>query len=119
MSPFAGHSLIKWTIKLNVIIWVANVIVFVILSLIDYNATVLQAFFTKALFLETGIIFLVGGILTFSSSVLPSKAREYISKSEEHWSIDTLKTAEKKANKYLLLAVILFIQSIIISFLGY
>ncbi|HUK84744.1 MAG TPA: hypothetical protein VLU95_02670 [Candidatus Acidoferrum sp.] len=119
MSRFAMNSLIKWTIKLNVIIWIANVIIFVILTLIDRNATVLQTFFTKASFLETGITLLVGGILTFSSSVLPSKAREYISKSEEHWSIDTLKIAEKKANKYLLLAVILFIQSIIISFLGY
>ncbi len=73
----------------------------------------MPAYFSKVSFLETGITFLVGGIIAFSSSVLPSKAREYISKSEEHWSIDTLKTGEKRANKYLLLAIILFIQSII------
>ncbi len=119
MSRFAGHSLLKWMIKLNVIVWVANCLIFVILTLVDHNAMLLQAFFTKASFLETGITFLVGGVLTFSSSVLPSKAREYISKSEEHWSIDTLRIAEKRANKYLLLAIILFIQSIIISFFGY
>ena len=93
--------------------------IFVLLVFADHNAALLQAYFTKALFLETGITFLIGGLLAFSSSVLPSKAREIVSKSEEQWSIDTLKTGEKRANKYLLLAIVLFIQSIIISILGY
>ena len=119
MSPIDGHSLLKWIIKLNITIWVANFLIFVILTFVDNNANFLPAYFSKASFLETGITFLVCGIIAFSSSVLPSKAREYVSKSEEHWSIDSLKVGEKRANKYLLLAVILFSQSIIISVFGY
>jgi len=119
MKLFAGHSLLKWTTKLNIIIWAVNCGIFILLILLNQNVSLLTGYFSKALFLETGIAFLVGGIIAFSSSALPSKAREYISKSEEDWSIDTLKIAEKRANKYLLLALILFIQSIIISILGY
>jgi hypothetical protein len=119
MTPFAGHSLLKWTIKLNIIIWAVNFLIFVIITLAVHNAALLSAYFSKVSFLETGITFLVGGIIAFSSSVLPSKTREYVSKKEEHWSIDTLKVGEKRANKYLLLALILFLESILISFLGY
>ncbi|MGD0450486.1 MAG: hypothetical protein ABSA79_05450 [Candidatus Bathyarchaeia archaeon] len=119
MTKFVWHSLLKWEIKLNIIIWVANCLIFILLTLLDHNISLLTTYFSKASFLETGIAFLVGGILVFSSSALTSKAREYISKSEEHWSIDTLKIGEKRANKYLLLAIILFIESIIISILGY
>jgi hypothetical protein len=118
MTPFVGQSLLKWTIKLNIIIWAANCLIFVVLTLVNHNA-LLPAFFSKVSFFETGMTFLVGGIIAFSSSVLPSKAREYVSKKEEHWSIDTLKVGEKRANKYLLLAIILFIESILISVLGY
>ena len=119
MTSFEVRSLLKWTIELNIIIWVANFLIFAMLVLAVHDAVLLQAYFTKALFLETGIAFLVGGLIAFSSSVLPSKAREIVSKSEEHWSIDILKAGEKRANKYLLLAIILFIQSIIISIIGY
>ena len=96
MKPFAGHSLLKWTIKLNIVIWTANFLIFILLT-VNHNVSFLTAYFSKALLLETGIAFLVGGILAFSSSALPSKVREYISKSEEHWSIDTLKIARKKS----------------------
>jgi len=106
-------------IKLNIVTWAANCLIFVILTLADHNSGILQSYFTKALFVETGITFLIGGLLAFSSAVLPSKVREIVSKSEEHWSIDTLKAGEKRANKYLLLAIIFFIESIIISILGY
>jgi len=119
MISLAWKSLLKWTIKNTLIIWVANVLIFTIITLLDQNVSVLSAFFTKAALFETGIAFLVGGIMAFSSSALPSKAREHISKSEQQWSIDNLKAGERKANKYLLLAVVLFVQSLIISILGY
>jgi len=118
MKTLKGLLLLKWLIKLNVIIWGINFLIFVLLALTNHGA-LLPTYFSKVLFLETGLAFLVGGIIAFSSSVLPSKTREYISKSDEHWSIDTLKSGEKRANKYLLLAIILFIQSIIISIFGY
>ena len=119
MTKQAEHSLLKWEIKLNAIIWAANFLIFVILTLAVHNTALMSAYFSKISFLETGITFLVGGIIAFSSSVLPSKAREYVSKKEEHWSIDTLKIGEKRANKYLLLATMLFVESILISVLGY
>ncbi len=97
-----------------------NFIVFAILFFSNWTG-LLTAYFSKALFLETGISFLIGGIIAFSSSALPTKTKEYISKSEEkqNWSIETLKQGEKRANKYILLAVVLFIQSIIISLFGF
>jgi len=41
-----------------------------------------------------------------------------VRKSEENWSMEGLKKSEKKANKYIILAVILFAESLLISFLG-
>ena len=119
MTKLAWNALLKWEIKVNVIIWAANFLIFVILTSAVHNATLLSAYFSKVSFLETGLTLLVGGIIAFSSSVLPSKAREYISKKEERWSIDTLKVGEKRANKYLILAVIFFVESILVSVLGY
>ncbi len=119
MKPFTRYSLVKWEIKLNIVIWAVNFLTFVLLIFFDRNVSFLTAYFSKVLLLETGIAFLVGGILAFSSSALHSKTREQVLKTEEHWSIDTLKIGEKKANKYLLLAIILFIQSIIVSIFGY
>jgi hypothetical protein len=118
MKTLALQSLLKWVIKLNIIIWAANFLIFAILALTNHS-TLLPAYFSKIAFFETGAACLVGGVLAFSSSVLPSKTMEILVKSEDRWSIDTLKKGEKRANKYLLLALILFIQSLMISILGY
>ena len=111
-------TLLRWIIEINIIIWVINCLVFFILIVLHWNSGLLTAYFSKALFLETGLAFLIGGVLAFSSSALPTKAKGYIRQSEEHWSIETLRQGEKRANKYLALAVVLFFQSILISLIG-
>ncbi len=68
--------------------------------------------------LETGLSFLLAGALAFSGSVLPNKAREQVFKSDEKWSIVKLKNSEKRANRYIILAVILLAESIIVSLFG-
>jgi hypothetical protein len=49
---------------------------------------------------------------------LPSKTREVVLKSDEKWSLEKLRKSEKRANKYIVLAVILLVESILISLLG-
>jgi hypothetical protein len=77
-----------------------------------------SGYFSKITLLETGIAFLIGGAIAFSGSIFPSKAKEHVLKSDEKWSIERLRESEKRANKYIFLAVFLFVESIIISFLG-
>jgi hypothetical protein len=118
MTQSSWQLHLKWIVKLNIVIWIVNCLVFVALTLLHFNAGFLSYYFSKVLFLETGIAFLTGGIIAFSSSALPSKTREYISKSTENWSIETLKQGEKRANKYFILAVVLLTQSILLSLIG-
>ena len=121
MIPSSWKYQLKWILKLNIIIWVVNGLLFALLSFAsrDPVATLFSSFLSKILLFETGVTFLIGGLLAFTGSILYSKTREYIAKKEENWSIETLKKSEKKANKYLLLALVLFIQSIIVSIIGY
>ena len=110
-----------WLLKANLIIWVVNGLLFGILVTLNSSWTnvAFSNYFSKITLLETGISFLVGGVLAFSGSVLPSKTKEYIRNSEEHWSIEKLKKSEKRSNRYLVLAIILLIESIILGFLGF
>ena len=110
-----------WFLKANLIIWVINGLLFGIFVALNssWSSDAFSNYFSKITLLETGISFLAGGVLAFSGSILPSKTKEYIRNSEEHWSIEKLKKSEKRANKYLVLAVILLIESIILGFLGF
>ncbi|MCW4047260.1 MAG: hypothetical protein NWE99_06830 [Candidatus Bathyarchaeota archaeon] len=109
-----------WLLQRNLIIWAVNGLLFAILVMFGFNLAdlALSGYFSKITLLETGIAFLVGGVLAFSGSILPSKVKEYLRKSEEQWSIEKLRKSEKRANKYILLAAILFVESIAVSFLG-
>ena len=110
-----------WVLKANLIIWVINGISFALFGLLTSNWSTLlfSSYFSKIVLLETGISFIVAGVLAFSGSVLPSKTSEYILKSGEQWSIEKLRKGEKRANRYLILAILLLIESIIIGFLGF
>ena len=112
-------ALLKWLTKLNVAIWIVNFLVFALIVLSDLNDGLLFLYFSKVLFLEAGIFFVIGGIVAFSSSALSAKVKEHISKSEQSWSIENLRQGEKRANKYLILAIALFVQSIIVSLAGF
>jgi hypothetical protein len=111
---------IFWFLKGNVLIWSVNALLFVFLVLSGsiLSGLVSSGYFSKITLLETGICFLVGGAIAFSGSVSSSKTKEFIRKSNEQWSIDKLRKSEKRANKYIALAILLFVESLIVSFLG-
>jgi hypothetical protein len=120
MNTEVLKQILKWEVKAILIIWIVNlsfiVISTIILTDFRFNS---NAILSKLTFVETGIILLVGGIISFLGSVSASKNKEFISKTEEHWTIDILRSREKQANKYLILSALLFVQSIIISFIGF
>lgn len=112
--------LLIWILKANFISWIFDFAVFAMLILLGFGVYSLAyaGYFSKMLFLECGVIFVIGGAIAFSGSLGSSKTKEYIRKSDEQWSIEKLRTSEKRANKYIILAVILFFESILISFFG-
>jgi hypothetical protein len=109
-----------WMVKANGIIWVFNLASILILSATGYNGSKLLAsgYFPKMLLLETGVAFLIGGAMAFSGSIFPSKVREHFMNSKEKWSMENLRRNERKANMYIILAVLLFVQSLIVSLLS-
>jgi hypothetical protein len=120
MPHVSWKTWITWLLAGNLVAWVANAVFFGVLILLGSSIAdlVRSSFFSKMALLETGIAFLIGGALAFSGSVLPSKAQEQILKRGEPWSMDKLKKSEKRANKFIVLAVILFLESLAISFFG-
>ena len=117
MSSAYWQKSFVWVVKANVVTWAINASSFAILLLVGFN-WVSSGYFSKITLFETGISFLVGGALAFSGSALPSKTKEQVLKKDEEWSIEKLKSSEKRANKWLVLAVLLFAECLIASFLG-
>jgi hypothetical protein len=121
MNPTVWKNLSIWELKAISLISLINGIVILVLILIgnDFQTLLSATILSKLTLLESGIIFLIGGIIAFSGSVSASKSKEVLLKSNEQWSIEKLKSSEKAANNYLLLALIILVISIIISVLGY
>jgi hypothetical protein len=119
MNPSLKKYLV-WLLKGNLIIWALNVLLFAVLGLSGYGLSdmAFSSYFSKITLAETGVAFIVGGAFAFSGSVLTSKTKEHLLKSDEQWSIEKLKSSEKKANKYILLAAVLFAESLLISLFG-
>jgi hypothetical protein len=120
MANSPWHMQTIWIIKGNLIVWIINGLIFTIFALSGNTVTnlVSSSYFSKITLIETGVSFLVAGAFAFSGSVLPSKAKEYVLKSDEKWSMEKLRKSERTANKYILLAIIIFLESILISFFG-
>jgi hypothetical protein len=119
MTNSSWHKQPIWILKVNLIIWTINAFFFGVLGLSGFGFINLSisGYFSIITLLETGIAFLVGGAVAFSGSISSSKTKEYIRKSDDQWSIEKLSKSEKRANKYIILAVILFFESILISLL--
>ena len=117
MSDAYWQKSFVWVLKANAVTWAINAFSFAILLLLGFN-WVSSGYFSKITLFETGISFLVGGALAFSGSALPTKAKEQVLKKDEEWSIEKLKSSEKRANRWLVLAVLLFAECLIASFLG-
>ncbi len=120
MANSSLRNWLIWILKANFVIWVINALLLVLILLLGstWGSIVSSAFFSKITLLETGITLIVGGAIAFSGSVSSTKTKEYIRKSDERWSPETLRKSEKRANKYLVLAGLLFLESLIVASLG-
>jgi hypothetical protein len=109
-----------WLLKGNAIVWAINTVLLVVLFSSGYTLTELiaGAYLSKITLLETGIAFLVGGALAFSGSASSTEVSERLRKSNERWSLERLRKSEKRANRYIVLAMLFFFESLIISLLG-
>jgi hypothetical protein len=115
------RDLAKWELIANFVLWAVNAIFIATLGLVygSFQYFTSSAFISMILLLECGLNFVVGGVIAFSGSVSASKTQDLIQKSDKPWFVEKLKTSEKRANKYLILAVIIFLESLIVSFFGY
>ena len=121
MANAYWKNLVIWVLEADLAVWGINVLIFGVFLLLgnSWSALFLSGFFSKVSLLETGVLFLIGGVIAFSGSVLPSKTKEHLFKMEdERWSIEKLRRSERKANKYIILAAVLLIEAVAISFLG-
>ena len=121
MNSKALKNVAIWELKANLVMWSINIILIAVLVFVlgfsqSFETSLL---ISKLTFLECGIIFVVGGIVAFSGSVFASKTRNLMLRGNEHWSINTLRAKEKNANKFLILAIIFFLESLVLAFSGF
>ena len=76
------------------------------------TALVRDGFFPTILLLDSGFLLLAGGLIAMTSSIFPSKIREYIFHSHEEWSQERHRKGEKGANLYILTGIVLFLESL-------
>ena len=117
MNKVYWQTSFVWVLKADLIVWVINACLFAVLTFAGLK-WVSPSFFSRISLFETGVAFLVGGAVAFAGSALTTKVKGQVLRKDEEWSIDELRSSEKRANKYLILAVILFVECLIASFLG-
>ncbi len=117
MTRSLRYSLI-WIIKANFALLAVDFAGLLVLSLLwqqDALVIVRNDYFAKILILESGVAFLVGGLTALSSSLFASKIREHFFSSGDRWSEDNEKKAQEKANLCIVVAVLLFLESVLSS----
>jgi len=105
------------SVKINLLIISIDFILSIIILLI-YNIDLFQVirnFFITSLLIEAGICFLIGGLIVYRGTIFVNRLSHYLFKSEAEWSPEIAKNAEKSSFFYLLLATLLFLESIILS----
>ena len=106
-------------LKVNLIIFGLDLLslpFFAILLKVDaYN--LLKTHLSTMLFLESCVVLFVGGLIVMSSSIFVSKVREHMFNSREKWTLDKHNDELRKANPLLFLGLLLFLESLIASFL--
>jgi hypothetical protein len=121
MKKASLRSTSIWIFKASLVIWALNGLIFALVALSGSSPTglVTSAFFSKLTLLETGVALIVAGAVAFFGSASASKTKEYVRNTEEQWSIENLRQSEKKANKFIILALLILAESLSISFLGF
>ncbi len=105
-----------WVLRVNFVFLAIDLLLLLFLSIflkVTVFTLVEDGFFSLILLLDSGIIFLIGGLIAMSSSIFPSKVREHVLHSDEKWSQETHKKSEKKANLYILAGILLFLESLV------
>lgn len=104
-----------WALRANAIIVVINLVilaVWLLLQSANFVAPARKDFFAVLLLLESALVFLAGGAVAMSTSIFPSKIREYFFRSKEKWSPEKHKKSEARANLYILVGILLFLESV-------
>jgi len=120
VMPWNWRRLVTWVLKVNLVFLVIDLLLLPFLSLffkVSVFTLVKGGFFSMVLLFEAGIIFLVGGLIAMSSSIFPSKIREHVFHSGEEWSKEKHERSEARANLYILTGVVLFLESLVSTFL--
>ena len=118
--PWNWRRSVSWVLKVNLAFLVIDLLLLPFLSLffkVSVFTLVKDGFFSMMLLLDSGIIFLAGGLIAMSSSIFPSKVRKHVFHSDEEWSQEKHKKSEAKANLYILMGVVLFLESIVSGFI--
>ena len=121
VMPWNWRRSIIWVLKVDFIFLAINLLLLLVLSLllkVDLVTLLKDGFFSMVLLFESGIIFLAGGLIAMASSIFPSKIREYVFHSGEKWSEEKHERSEARANLYILMGVVLFLESLASIFLG-
>lgn len=111
---------VAWVLKVNLTFLAVDFLLLLFLSVflkVSVLALVEDGFFPKMLLLDSGFVFLAGGLVAMSSSIFPSKIRENLFHSNEKWSQEKHRKSEMKANLYILTGVLLFLESIVSGFI--
>jgi NADH:ubiquinone oxidoreductase subunit 5 (subunit L)/multisubunit Na+/H+ antiporter MnhA subunit len=109
-----------WVLKVNLAFLVIDLLLLPFLALffeVSVFTLAKDGFFPSMLLLDSGIIFLAGGLVAMSSSIFPSKVREHVFHSGEQWSQEKHKKSESKANVYIFTGVVLFLESVVLGFM--
>ena len=117
--PWNWRQPVLWVLKVNLAFLVIDLLLLLFLALllrVSVFSLVKAGFFPMTLLLNSGIVFLAGGLMAMSSSIFPSKIREYVLHSDEKWSEERQKKSERKANLYILTGIILFLESVISTY---
>jgi hypothetical protein len=118
--PWNWRQPVLWVLKVNLTFLMIDLLLLLFLALllrVSVFSLVKAGFFPMTLLLNSGIVFLAGGLIAMSSSIFPSKIREYVFHSDEKWSQEKQKKSERKANLYILSGVILFLESLFSTYL--
>ncbi len=109
-----------WVLRANAIIVAIDLVclaVWLLLQNANLVAPVRKDFFAVLLLLESALVFLAAGAVAMSTSIFPSKVREYFFRSKEKWSSERHKKSEARANLYILVGILLFLESVGLTFL--
>lgn len=105
------------SIKWNGYILVFDCII-LLLAVLALTRGIIETFnlLPTLLLIEAAFVFILGSSFEFSSSIFFSKVRQYLFRSKEKWSVENYDTSRRKALPYFLLGLLLFIESLGLSF---